>query len=39
MLQGRDVPLNNLYVTLLNTLDAPTQKFSDSTGTLNDVLL
>jgi hypothetical protein len=39
MLQDRKVPLNNLYVTLLNALDAPTQKFSDSTGTLDDVLL
>jgi hypothetical protein len=39
ILQDRKVPLNNLYVTLLNALDAPTQKFSDSTGTLDDVLL
>jgi len=37
MLQDRKVPLNNLYVTMLNALDAPTKKFSDSTGALDDV--
>ena len=37
MLQDRKVPLNNLYVTMLNALDVPTQKFSDSTGALDDV--
>ena len=36
--QDRKVPLNNLYVTMLNTLDVPIQKFSDSTGSLDDVL-
>ena len=38
MLQDRKVPLNNLYVTMLNALDVPTKKFSDSTGALDDVL-
>ena len=37
MLQDRKVPLNNLYVTMLNALDVPTKKFSDSTGALDDV--
>lgn len=36
--EDRKVPLNNLYVTMLNTLDVPIQKFSDSTGSLDDVL-
>ena len=36
--QDRKVPLNNLYVTMLNTLDVPIKKFSDSTGSLDDVL-
>ena len=31
-------PLCNLYVTMLNALDVPTKKFSDSTGSLDDVL-
>ena len=37
MLQDRKVPLNNLYVTMLNALDVPTKKFSDSTGALDGV--
>jgi hypothetical protein len=37
--ENKKVPLTNLYVTLLNTLDVPTKHFSDSTGTLDDVLL
>ena len=39
MLNDRKVPLNNLYVTMLNALSVPTEKFSDSTGALDDVLL
>lgn len=29
------VPLSNLYVSMLNSVDVPTEKFADSTGTLN----
>jgi hypothetical protein len=32
------VPLNNLYLTLLNALDVPTKQFSDSTETLSVIV-
>ncbi len=35
---GEDIPLSNLFVTLLNKLGAPTESFVDSTGELTDVL-
>ena len=31
-------PLSNLYLTLLNALDVPAQQFSDSDGTIADIL-
>ena len=37
-LQGSGIPLSNLYLTLLNCLDVPATKFSDSTGTVDAVL-
>ena len=33
-----EVPLSNLFVTVLNCLDVPTESFVDSTGELGDVL-
>jgi len=38
MLGDRKMPLSNLYVTLLNALDVPTEKFSDSTGKLEVIV-
>jgi hypothetical protein len=35
MLQAQNAPLSNLYVTMLNRLDVPTERFSDSTGELS----
>ena len=35
---GEDVPLANLFLTLLNRLDMATESFVDSTGHLTDVL-
>jgi hypothetical protein len=36
--EGKDkVPLANLFVTLLQALDVPTQKFADSTGSLSQL--
>ena len=32
-----DVPLSNLFVTMLNRLDTPVDKFVDSTGELDEV--
>ena len=35
---GTDVPLANLYVTLLNGLGVPVDSFADSTGALDEIL-
>jgi len=35
---GSEVPLSNLFVTLLNSLDVPSKKFSDSIGEMSEVL-
>ena len=32
------MPLTNLFVTLLQAMDIPAEKFADSTGTLNQLL-
>lgn len=32
------VPLTNLFVTMLNAMDIPAEKFADSSGTLNQLL-
>ena len=34
----KKVPLANLFVTMLNTLDVPIEKFADSTGNMNQLL-
>ncbi|MFN4872559.1 MAG: DUF1552 domain-containing protein [Akkermansiaceae bacterium] len=34
----KKVPLANLYTTLLNTVDVPTEKFADSTGEMTEIL-
>ena len=39
MLNDRKVPLNNLHVSMLKALDAPVDRFSDSTGNLDGVIL
>ena len=31
-------PLSNLYLTLLNALNVPATQFSDSTGTLSEIM-
>jgi hypothetical protein len=31
-------PLSNLYLTLLNVLDVPTEQFSNSTGTTSEIV-
>lgn len=36
--EHKKVPLTNLYVTLLNALDVPTEKYSDSTGSLSAIV-
>jgi hypothetical protein len=33
----KKVPLANLFVTMLNALDVPTEKFADSTGAMTDL--
>jgi len=35
---GKDTPLSNLYVSLLDALGAPVERFADSTGPLPGVL-
>jgi hypothetical protein len=35
---GKKVPLSNLFVTMLQAMEVPTGKFADSTGTLNQLL-
>lgn len=35
---GNDVPLSNLFVTIANQLGGPTDKFSDSTSDISEVL-
>lgn len=37
-LGSKNIPLCNLYVTLLNALDVPTKRFSDSTGALDEIV-
>lgn len=37
-LQKNDAPLNDLYVSVLNAIDVPTEKFSDSKGELSEVM-
>ena len=32
-------PLSNLYLTLLNALNVPATRFSDSTGTISEILV
>ncbi|MEX0866405.1 MAG: hypothetical protein WD030_03535, partial [Pirellulales bacterium] len=34
----KKVPLANLFVTMLNAVDAPTERFADSTGQMTEVL-
>ena len=34
----KKVPLANLFVSMLNAVDAPTEKFADSTGDMTEVL-
>ena len=31
-------PLSNLYLTILNALNVPARKFSDSSGTISEIL-
>ena len=38
MLHKKKQPLSNLYVTLLKALDVPTEKFSDSTGSISEIV-
>jgi hypothetical protein len=38
-LQASGAPLNNLYTSILNALDVPTEKFSDSKGELTQVMV
>ena len=33
------IPMSNLFVTLLNQLGAPTEKFADSTGGISEILV
>ncbi len=35
---GEEIPLANLFVTILNRLDVPAESFVDSTGELNEIL-
>lgn len=35
---GDDIPLSNLFVTIANQLASPTEKFSDSTSDITDVI-
>lgn len=34
---GSDVPLSNLFVTMLNRLDTPVERFVDSTGEISEI--
>ena len=34
---AKKVPLSNLYVSMLNAVDAPTKKFADSTGEMTEI--
>ena len=34
----KKVPMSNLFVTMLNALDVPVEKFADSTGSLTELL-
>ena len=34
---GRKVPLTNLFVSMLNAIDIPVEKFADSTGTMSEL--
>ena len=34
---GRKVPLANLFVSMLNAVDVPVEKFADSTGTMTEI--
>ena len=34
----RDVPLANLFVSMLNAVDVPVERFADSTGPMTEVL-
>ena len=36
---ARKKPLANLFVSMLNAVDAPVEKFADSTGELTDILV
>lgn len=36
---NEDVPLANLFVTMLNRMDVPTESFKDSTGELSDLVI
>ena len=38
-LQASGAPLNNLYTSILNALDVPTEKFSDAKGELTQVMV
>jgi len=35
----RKVPLSNLFVSMLNQLDVPVERFADSTGEMSEVLV
>lgn len=35
---GQEIPLSNLYVTMLNKLGVPAQRFMDSTGEMTQIL-
>ena len=35
---GSDVPLSNLFVTMMNRLGMPTQNFVDSTGEMTELI-
>ena len=39
LLYGRDTPLSNLYLAILDALDCPQQRFADSTERLPGVLV
>jgi len=36
--ENKKVPLTDLYVTLLNALDVPTDEYSDSDGSLSGII-
>ncbi len=35
---AKKVPLANLFVTMLNAVDVPVERFADSTGAMTEVL-